>query len=241
VDISANSVGFASVIVLITAYFAAIVYFSVLPYKSRFSSESYQSKAIGFFQQAFYIFSFILFLVPFVSGWNYFLAVLLLYLFIVAPMFINTSLFGHEFNFDQIIDFKKKQESNLSNIRNATSKFLLLGLFPNLRKYIGVALTWIAILGELLFLSYFNPALPFVGWIIILWSFVAATFQAALVQSYLANLSSLKYAKITTLDGTIEGFILSKDSDHYVVKTKQNSILIQNEYVKTVIDEKIPE
>ena len=222
VELIINKIGFASLIVLFAAFFAAIVYFSALPSKSRFSSDFPRSNAVGFFQQAFYVFSFVIFLMPFTSGWLSFLLVIFLYAIIAGPMFVNIRIFGRDFTFEQYMKFKKG------------------GFVSMTSESIGIALTWTVLLSELLAFSYFDPTIPLVGWAIVFYSLAAAVLQAALVQSILFNIRSCVYARIVTVDGFAEGFIVAKGSDHYVVKTKENDLLLANNYVKSISPSEIP-
>jgi hypothetical protein len=222
IELIINKIGFGSLIVLFGAYFAAIVYFSALPSKGRFSTDFSRTNAVSFFQQAFYVFSFIIFLMPAISGWNSFFLVLFLYGFIVAPMLINVYVFRRDFTFDEYLKFKK-------------------GGFMSMKwKYIGIALSWVVMLVELLAFSYYDPTMPLVGWALILYSLAAAILQCALGQSVLLNVSLCVYAKIMTGDGLVEGFIVAKGSDHYIVKTKEKDVLLSNEYVKSISSSDLP-
>jgi hypothetical protein len=222
VELIINKLGFGSLIVLFGAFFAAIVYFSALPSKGRFSTDFSRSNAVGFFQQAFYVFSFIILLMPFISGWGSFFLVLFLYGIIVAPMLINVFVFRRDFTFDEYVKFKR-------------------GGFMSMKwEYIGIALSWFVMLVELLAFSYYDPTMPLVGWAVVLYSLAVAILQCALGQSILFNVSSCVYAKITTVDGLVEGFIVVKGSDHYIVKTKEKDVLLSNEYVKSIFSSDLP-
>lgn len=222
VELTINNIGFASLIVLFGAYFAAVVYFSALPSKSRFSTDFLRSNAVGIFQQAFYVFSFIIFLMPFISGWGSFFLVIILYLIIVVPMFINIRIFRRDFTFEEFVKFKEG------------------GFVSMASKSIGIALSWFVLLVELLAFSYYDPSIPLVGWALILYCLAVAVLQAALAQSILYNITSCVYARIVTADGFVEGFIVAKGSDHYIVKTKENDLLLANDYVKSISPLKIP-
>jgi hypothetical protein len=222
VDLIINKLGFSALIVLFGAYFAAIVYFSALPSKGRFSPDFSRSNAVSFFQQAFYVFSSIIFLMPLISGWGYFFLVLFFYLIIVVPMCVNMYVLRRDFTFDEYVKFKKG------------------GFISVVWKYSGIALIWIAVLGELLAFSYCDPTMPLIGWAVILYSLAAAILQSALGQSVLFNVSSCVYAKIMTVDGLVEGFIVAKGSDHYIVKTKKKDVLLSNEYVKSISSSDLP-
>ena len=222
VDLVINKLGFSALIVLFGAHFAAIVYFSALPSKGRFSTDFPRSNVVGFFQQAFYVFSFIIFLTPFISGWGSFFLVLLLYGIIIVPMLVNTHVLGRDFTFDEYLKFRSG------------------GFMSMIWKYSGIALSWVVMLAELLAFSYCDPTIPLVGWAVILYSLAAAFLQAALGQSILGNACSCVYAKITTVDGIVEGFIVAKGSDHYLVKTRENGVLLSNEYVKSISPSGLP-
>lgn len=222
VDLIINRIGFSVLIVLFGACFAAIVYFSALPSKGRFSTDFPRSNAVGFFQQAFYIFSFLILLTPFISGWGPFFLILFFYGIIVVPMFVNMYVFRRDFTFDEYVKFRS-------------------GGFMSMKwKFGGIALSWVVMLVELLAFSYYDPTIPLVGWAVILYSLVAALLQAALGQSILYDASSCVYAKIMTVDGLVEGFIVAKGSDHYLVKTRENDVLLSNEYVKSISPSHLP-
>ncbi len=222
VDVVIDKLGFSALIVLVGAYFAAIVYFSALPSKGRFSTDFPRSNAVSFFQQAFYVFSLTIFLMPLISGWGSFALVLLLYGFVVVPMILTTRAFRRDFTFDEYVKFKT-------------------GGFVSMKwKLGGIALSWIVIIVELLAFSYYNPTIPLVGWAVILYSLAASLLQVAFAQSFLNNVSSCAYGKITTIDGVIEGFIVAKGSDNYLVLTKEKGVLLSSEYVRFISSADLP-
>jgi hypothetical protein len=222
VDLVTNKLGFSALIVLFGAYFAAIVYFSALPSKGRFSTDSQRGNAATFFQQAFYVFSFTIFLMPFISGWGSFLQVLLLYSIIFVPMLVTMRALRRDFTFDEYVKLKR---GDLASMKR------MLG---------GIALSWGAMLVELLALSYYDPAIPLVGWAVILYSLAVSFLQAAFGLGLVNNVSLCAYAKITTADGVIEGFIVAKGSDNYLVKTRENGILLSSGYVKSISPSDLP-
>jgi hypothetical protein len=223
VNLIINKLGLSSLIVLLGAYFAAIVYFCALPTKSRFSADTPRSNAVTFAQQAFYIFSLLTFLMPFISGWSSFFLVLLFYSIIAVPMLTNIRLLAQDFTFDEYLKFRR------GGLVSAKWKLCSLGL------------TWISILGEFLAFSYFDPTIPLLGWAILTYSIAAAVLQAALGQSYLIHIYTCLYAEIGTVDGPVEGFILAKGSDHYIVKTKENDVLLPSERIKSISQTPLPE
>ncbi len=218
-----DRLGFGSLIVLLGAYFAAIVYFSALPAKSRFSTDTTRSNAIGSIQQIFYIFSFLLFLMPFISGWFSFFLVLLFYGVVAVPMWINARLVGKDFTFDEYVKFKRG------------------GFKSMVWEFSGIALTWITILGELLAFSYFDPTIPLFGWAMITYSIALGVLQASLGQSYLSHIYTCLHVRIVTADEPVEGFIVAKGSDHYIVKTKERDMLLSSDYIKSISMLPLPE
>lgn len=223
VDLIINKLGLSSLIILLSAYFAAIVYFCALPSKSPLSTDTTRSYAVSYFQQAFYIFSFLSLLMPLISGWFSFFLVLLFYCIIAIPMGVNVRLLARDFTFDEYVKFRR------GGIKSMTWKFG------------GIALIWISILGELLAFSYFDPTIPLLGWVIIIYSIAFALLQAALGQSYLVHVNRCVYARIITTDGSVEGFIVAKGSDHYIVKIKENDVLLSSNYIKSISPSSIPE
>lgn len=215
VELIINKVGFASLIVLLGAYFAAIVYFAALPSKSRFSADFSRVNAVVFFQQAFYSFSFVIFLMPFLSGWGSFFLVVILYGILVVPMFVNIYVFRRDFSFDDYVRFRG-------------------GFTSMTHEYIGVGLSWLTVLAESLAFFYFDPAIPLVGWAIICYCLAVTFLLSAYTQGILWNASSCVYAKIVTDDGLVEGFIIAKGSDHYLVKTKESDMLLSSAFVKSI-------
>ena len=220
VDLVINEIGLGSLIILFSAYFAAIVYFSSLPSKGRFSTDFSKTYALSFFQQAFYILSFPIFLMPFVSGLYSFILVFLLYIFILSAMLVNVRVLGRDFSFEDYLELK---QISFKLIAGKAWKY-----------YVGIALIWLVVLVELLIFLSCDPSIPLFGWIVILYSLVAASLQAAFGQGILYNAFHCMYAKIVTVDGIVKGFIIAKDSDHYLVKTKENDIILSREYVKSI-------
>jgi hypothetical protein len=215
VDSAISKLGFSVLVILFSAYIAAIVYFSALPFKSRFSTEFARSNALGFFQQAFYYSSLLTVPMLFISGLGSFLLVLFLYIIIFLPMLVNAILVGRDFKFEEYMKFRSG------------------GFMSMIWEYSGIAFIWLVLLGELIAFLYYDPTIPLLGWATILYSMAFASFQTALVQSVLSNIRSCLYAKIITIDGSVEGFIVAKGSDHYVVMTKEKVVFLSNSYVKS--------
>jgi len=224
VELMINKIGLGSLIVLFGAYFAAIVYFSALPSKGRFSTDFPKTNALEFFQQTFYVFFFLIFLMPFVSGLVSFFLVLLLYGFVFGAMLVNVRVLGRDLSFDEYVELKQ-------------GNHMLI-----MRKYYGgIALIWLVLLVELLAFLSCDPTIPLFGWIIVLYSLLAASLQAALGQGFLYNARHCIHAKIVTADGLVEGFIVAKGSDHYLVKTKENYVMLSSAYVKSIYPSPPPE
>ena len=231
IDVMVKNIGFGPLIALLGAYFAAIVYFSAISSKGRFSVDFSQGNAVEFFSAAFYFFSFPIFLMPFISGWYYFVAVLFLYLIIAIGMLVNVRVLSRDVTFDEYVQFR---QSTVTFAAAATLLKLLL------RRYIGISLIWILVFGELLAFSYFDTTLPLYGWLIIFYSLIVALLQVAVGQGFLYNVRTCAYAQLTTTDGLVEGFIVAKGSDHYLVKTKEKEVLLSSEYVKSVSPLAVP-
>ena len=221
VELITNKIGFSSLIVLFGAYLGVIVYFCAIPSKGRFSTDFARTNAGGFFQQAFYALSLVTLLMPFISGWSSFFIVIVFYGILAAPLFLNVHIFRREFTFADYLRFKGGPKSMLSEYR-------------------GIALSWVAILAELFAFFYFDPTIPLVGWAIILYTLAAAFLLSAFTQSVLFNASSCAYGKITTTDGIVEGFIVAKGEDNYVVKTKDSELLLSSDYVKSISSASLP-
>jgi len=166
-------------------------------------------------------------LMPFISGWYSFFEVLLFYGILGVPILINVSIFSKDFTYDDYLRFNNRFKLI------AEPRWII-------SKYAGIGLCWITMLGELLAFFYFNPTIPLLGWGIITYTFIAAFILAALTQSTIFNASTCLYAKITTADGSIEGFIVSKGEDHYLVKTRESDVLLSTGYVKSISNAQLP-
>jgi hypothetical protein len=222
VELTVDKIGVSSLVILVVAFIGIIVYFCTIPSKGRFSSSFSQTNAIGFFQQAFYVLSSVSILIPFFSGWIPFFVVLALYGAIVGPLFLNVLTFRKDLKFEDYLNLRK-------------------GPVLMWQKYVGIGLTWIAIIGELFFFLYFNPTIPLLGWGIIAYTFATAFLMSALTQSVLYNATTCPYCKITTSDGVTEGFIIAKGEDNYLLKTKENSdFLFSSDFVRTISPLPIP-
>lgn len=138
-------------------------------------------------------------------------------------MLVNIRFLARDFTFDEYVKFRRRDIISMK------------------WEFSGIALIWISVLGELLAFSYFDPTIPLLGWAIIIYSIAAALLQAALGQSYLTHVSTCVYARIITADGSVEGFIIAKGSDHYIVKTKENDVLLSSDYIKSISPSPIPE
>jgi hypothetical protein len=65
--------------------------------------------------------------------------------------------------------------------------------------------------------------------------------MSALIQSILYNATTCPYCTIITDGGIVEGLIIAKGEDNYLVKTKENSdFLLSTDYVKVISPAELP-
>lgn len=93
----------------------------------------------------------------------------------------------------------------------------------------------IVILGEVVYFANNNPSYPLIAWFLLIYALFGAFL--ILAQSYgTAYLTmTAKLAQVTETDGTkIEGYVISKGSDHYLVQTKERLFLLQSSFVREI-------
>jgi hypothetical protein len=217
-----NQVGFNTLFVILAAYIAAVVYFCTIPSKGRFSNNYAQSHATGFLQQVSLILSVLFLLIIAISGWASFFTVLIFFAVLTIPLFICVKVFSKDLTYE---DYKR--------FRNPTSFATDPRWFVT--KYGSISLVWLATVIELLAFFFYNPIIPLVGWAVITYALALSFLLAALIQSTITNASTCVFAKIITADGAdVEGFIVSKGEDNYLVKTKECDFLLTTDYVHII-------
>jgi hypothetical protein len=133
-------------------------------------------------------------------------------------MIVNANIFRADFTFEDYVRFHK---GGLASI--------YLG-----QEFRGIALSWFLTMTELVAFSYVDPTIPLIGWAVILCSLAATFLQSVMALGFLINTRDCVYAKIVTVDGVLQGFVVSKGEDHYLVKTRESDLLLSSEYIKSM-------
>ena len=124
-------------------------------------------------------------------------------------------------------------------LRKVNLQITLKEIWASWKLYVVIIFTWIAILAELFIFFYFNITIPLIGWAILIYTW--RLVLTALTQSTLFNARSCVYGKITTIDSEIEGFIVAKGEDNYIIQTKEKGVLLSNNYVKFISQAALPD
>jgi hypothetical protein len=222
IDLVIGKIGYASLIVLFGAYLGLIVYYCTIPSKGRYSTDYARTNAMNFLMQIFYAPLVITLMLPFISGWWSFFTVWFFYGIIGVPLFFIFISFRQDFVYK---DYYK----------------LRLNVLSMWSKYVIVGFSLVAVLVEIFVFSFLNPTIPTVGWVVILYVLATGFVMSAFAQSVLYNARTCVYGKITTTDGaTIEGFIVAKGEDNYLVSSKDGELLVSCNCVKTISPTELP-
>ncbi|MEJ5292712.1 MAG: hypothetical protein WHS82_03860 [Candidatus Methanosuratincola sp.] len=224
-----NSIGIPTCIVLLFAYFAAITYLVTLPGRSSLSSDAAKGRVIGFIQQAFYIFSFTMILIPFVSGLLDFFVVLFFYSLFSIPQFLTAWQLGRVTSYEQYIEYKTKWTRGIASFTT------------DYRRSAGIASIWVALAIGMLYFLAADPSMSFLGWIIIIYTIAMSLLSAALGQSIIHHIIRIPFVKIITIKGKeIVGFIESKDTDHLCIISKQEILYLPMSQIEVILPVKMP-
>ncbi len=222
IDLIITKIGYASLIVLFGAYLGLIVYYCTIPSKGRFSTDYARTNAMNFLMQIFYVPLVVTLVLPFISEWWSFFTILLFYVIIGVPLLFIFIFFRRDFVYNDYYKLRR-------NVLSMKSE------------YAAVDSTLVAVLVEIFIFSILNPTIPMVGWVLILYVLATGFLMSAFTQSVLFNARTCVYGKITTTDGaTIEGFIVAKAEDNYVVSSTEGELLVSCNYVKTISPTQLP-
>jgi hypothetical protein len=150
----------------------------------------------------------------------------------------------------QILDFnllmERQKSKNGLSLRGILRKTETFPLPYFVRKMVRLlwpaAFLWLVLIGEILALSFFNPVMPLLSWIFIIYSlvygFLATTFWQGIILQY----QSAKLVRVAFVDGTEErGFLVGKGGDHYLILKKDGEDLVQASAVRKITPQPVPD
>lgn len=219
-----RQIGITGILLIATGLLGTYAYFVAKPMRGQFSSMEQKSGIFSFIQQLVYIFTIIPILLFIWIEPNYFGTFLLTYLPLVSVS-LFTVLFFPKINYKSLIKFKQKG---------------FLKAIPT-KEMASVSFLWISIMAVTYLLAVYNPIQPLIGWIMLSYTLIYMSFQAAFVHGLLLQFQQALYADITIVDDkSLKGFIIGKGEDHLIVLNENEEIIIMSSQVKDIRPVEIP-
>jgi hypothetical protein len=91
---------------------------------------------------------------------------------------------------------------------------------PLLKKILSRSIQAFALIGEIYLFTYFQPSFSMIIWLYFVYFFTIFTLEATYNLSELLNVLSSDYNKFILKNGVVEGFVISRDQDHYYLMTE---------------------
>jgi len=223
----ATWLGPGNLIILASGLLATAAAFASLPMRGALIVHDTLVAGASYVQQFFYITSLLLFAMVLFTGWGPFLTFIVYYLPIIISMLCCSE------RMPQILDFDLLTERQRS--KNGLSLRFVRKLWP-------LALLWLVLLGEILAFSCFDPVMPLLSWIFMIYSLVYGFLMAAFWQGIILQYQSSKWVRVALVDGTEErGFLVGKGGDHYLILKKDGEDLVQASAVRKITPEPVPD
>lgn len=223
----ATWLGPGNLIILASGLLATAAAFASLPMRGALNEYDALVAGASYVQQFFYITSLLLFAMVLFTGWGPFLTFIVYYLPIIISMLCCLK------RMPQILDFDLLTERQRS--KNGLSLRFVRKLWP-------LALLWLVLLGEILAFSCFDPVMPLLSWIFLIYSFICGFLATAFGQGIILQYQSSKWVRVALVDGTEErGFLVGKGGDHYLILKKDGEDLVQASAVRKITLEPVPD
>jgi hypothetical protein len=134
-----------------------------------------------------------------------------------------------------------KLQSYESMVSIKTAEFLKSFLrSPRETPLIGIAMLWIVLTLEWTVLFEFNPIMPLVAWLLLIYTYLMSLLQAAHSHGVIFQVTNSPFVKVFTRDQKeYDGFVVGRGSDHYVLTTSSADMVIQSDFVERMVEQKL--
>ena len=134
-----------------------------------------------------------------------------------------------------------KLQSYESMVSIRTAEFLnSLLRSPLETPLMGIAMVWIVLTLEWTVLFEFNPIMPLVAWLLLIYTYLMTLLQAAHSHGVIFQVTHSPFVKVFTRDQKeYDGFVVGRGSDHYVLTTSSGNVVIQSDYVERLVEQEV--
>jgi hypothetical protein len=162
------------------------------------------------------------------TGWGPFLEFIKYYSFIIGSMLYCFKRMPQVLDFDLLVVERRRSKNGPST--------------PPVRKISSLAVLWLVLIGETLAFSYFDPVMPLLSWIFMIYSLVYGFLMAAFGQGIILQYRNSKWVRVILAKGTEEcGFLVGKGGDHYLILRKDGEDLVQTSAVSKITPVPVPD
>lgn len=214
--------GVSELLLITGAVFALLAFFTAIPSSGGFSSQSARVAGLFFLQQTI-IWPFVLILLVDPSS---FLEALPYAIVVSLAMLWNQGHIKHDLTYE---DYEHSKSGNVGR----TFEF-------STRRFLSANALLITILLVSFYLVKFDPIMTLLGWLLTLYYLFFALLQVAYSYGFLFQAIGAKKVRITTTEkGDIEGYLVAKGEDHFLVRTQEENLLLPvSSVLKIVLVEK---
>ena len=106
----------------------------------------------------------------------------------------------------------------------------------NLREYWFFIWYWLSLFFSFIYFTVFDPSLPLIHWILILYSLSSALIIGVFVYSFISHMWSILHVIVKTSNGEQrEGFLISSDNNFCLIKTRKGDLLIPTSQILEIV------
>jgi hypothetical protein len=219
ISTAVSTLGISEMLLIVGAVFALLAFFTAIPSSGGFTSQGVRVAGLFFLQQTI-IWPFILILLV---DFNSFLSALPYVIVISLGMYWNQKNIKHDLTYEEY-------EASKSGSWGRTYEL-------STKRFLSANVLLIAIVLVSFYLMKFNPTMSLIGWFLTLYYLFFGLLQVALSYGYLFQAVGAKKVKISTTgkDEVIEGWLVAKGEDHFLVRTKDESLLLPVSSVAKIV------
>lgn len=217
-NLTISTVGISQLSLILGATFTLLAFFTAIPSSGGFGSVGARVAGLYLFQNTFFYAFALLLLVSPVS-------------FLGALPYVILPLLGMTWSSEHTkhdLTYAEYEQSKSGRI-GPTSEFTA-------SRFLSTNVLLITIIVENFYLIKFNPSLALFGWVLIFYSFFFSLLQVAYSYGFVFQAINAKKVQITTTDKeSLEGYLVGKGEDHFIIRTPDQNLLLPVGSVSKVV------
>ena len=220
--------GIQTILIATVAFLGLAGYFSAVPFMGVLGNTSPRVVVFAFIQELVYLVSSLLLLLLALSSLTSFVLLLALYLPVVIAGGVNVKRLPKLQSYESMVSIRTAEFLN-SLLRSPLETPLM-----------GIAMVWIVLTLEWTVLFEFNPIMPLVAWLLLIYTYLMTLLQAAHSHGVIFQVTHSPFVKVFTRDQKeYDGFVVGRGSDHYVLTTSSGNVVIQSDYVERLVEQEV--